>query len=136
MRFEPESIWKEDAVVKISAINIKHLLPWWNMAAGKNMKVLNFEGSFVSFSSVEDWLCLFLKAFQAKVRKIQANSPTDKPQVCKNGCLKICIFPSLPSEESVFEYLSKWYWGKSSMNVIYKVLNYLLCEYCGTSPTQ
>ena len=119
MRLDPERIWYEDAVVKIRAMNIRHLLPWWKMAAGKNMKGLNSNSSLdwilvsltlLLFSVVSFWSFLVpwpFQRFQPRVMKMQANSPTDKPQVCKNGCRKMWLFPFFPSEYSVLEYLKK-----------------------------
>ena len=120
MRLDPERIWYEEAVVKISAIKIRHRLPWWKMAAGKNMKGLNSNSSLdwvlvsltlVLFSVVVSFWSFFVpwpfQRFQTRVMKMQANSPTDRPQVCKNGCRKMWLFPFFPSEYSVFEYLKK-----------------------------
>ena len=41
IRFAPDSIWNEEAVVKLSAKNTKHLLVKCIIAAGRNMKMLN-----------------------------------------------------------------------------------------------
>ena len=41
IRLAPDSIWNEEAVVKLSAKNTKHLLVKCIIAAGRNMKMLN-----------------------------------------------------------------------------------------------
>ena len=43
IRFAPDSIWNEEADVKLSAKKTKHLLVKCIIAAGRNMKMLNLE---------------------------------------------------------------------------------------------
>ena len=40
-----------------------------------------------------------------KKMKIQVPSPVESPQVWRNGCLKVCSVPFLPSDDNVLENL-------------------------------
>ena len=50
IRFVPDNIWNEEAVVKLRAKNTIHLLTKCIIAAGKNMKMLNLGLSFTGSS--------------------------------------------------------------------------------------
>ena len=60
MRFDPDNIWNEDAVVKFRAKNTAHLLIKCMIAAGKNMKMLNLGLSFTGLSSASVFLLSYI----------------------------------------------------------------------------
>ena len=119
--FELDNIWNDKGVVKLSPKNIKHLYVKCKIDAGKKMKGLNLEDLDLdfSFSSLSSEKYPFI-AFHRKKRSKQENSPTESPQVWRNGCRNIVTVPFLPSDSNVLVYLKL-------INVFDKIKNIALC---------
>ena len=117
IRFEPDIIWYDEAVVKVSETYIKQKLVRFKIEAGNNINGLN-EGLGLldswTFSSVQ-WSLI---AFHSKKISIQAHSPTEIPQTWKIGCLNSLAVPFFPSDSKLLEYL----WGKWGRELVWKSL--------------
>ena len=120
-RIVPANIWYDPGVVKVSDKNIKHLNVTCIIEAGKNIKALNFWVlglvALWSISLAKEWS--FTEFHRKKINK-QPNSPTESPQVWRNGCLNIVTVPFLPSDSNVLVYLKL-------INVFDKIKNIALC---------
>ena len=105
-RIVPANIWYDPGVVKVSDKNIKHLNVTCIIEAGKNIKALNFWllGLVASWSISLSKGWYFTEFHRKKMNK-QKNSPTESPQVWRNGCLNTVTVPFLPSDSNVLVYL-------------------------------
>ena len=82
-RLHPESIWKEEAEVRVRPMKRRILLVRWNIAAGMKRKGLK---GVLFCSSVPPIFCfLLLYRSPARKRRMQLASPRDRPQHWRKG---------------------------------------------------